>query len=164
MHWVKEQPKVKRALNLVGDVREIEESIKESRNLIARLERPSTPRRKIKIFPEFAVGQDQRAGGGEPPGCRLRKQILSARAQADRAGGSADERAQLHRPAQARAAWSSEVQSCPRAATASSSATTSQLQRLVVLEQELSRSAMMVERPQGPAGGRGEVLRGHPGR
>jgi tetratricopeptide (TPR) repeat protein len=52
--WVKESANVKRALNLVGDVRDIQASIKEATDLIKQLERAINSPAKIKIFPEFA--------------------------------------------------------------------------------------------------------------
>jgi tetratricopeptide (TPR) repeat protein len=55
VHWVKEDAKVRRAMNLVKDIREIRSGIEEARKLIERLNRAVNSPAKIKIFPEFAA-------------------------------------------------------------------------------------------------------------
>lgn len=52
--WVKENPEVKRAIDLVTDLRDIEKSLKEITDLLKRLDRAINSPAKIKIFPEFA--------------------------------------------------------------------------------------------------------------
>jgi TolA-binding protein len=92
--WVKENPEVKRAVDLITDLRDIEKSLKEITDLLKRLDRAINSPAKIKIFPEFASAK-ARTLEVENRLTLARNQIIAKESALVAQIASADERSRL---------------------------------------------------------------------
>lgn len=144
VHWVKEIPKVKRALNLVQDIRDIKESIREATQLIRRLERAVNTPAKIKIFPEFAAAK---ASSLEVENRLLlaRKGILGAETELVSSVASGSERDELRRLAQERAGLETRVKELPTSAGGYAERQKSKLYKIEELEKQVSKLSIVVD-------------------
>jgi tetratricopeptide (TPR) repeat protein len=116
IHWVKENSNVKRSLNLVADVREIQASIKEAEQLIRRLERAVNTPAKIKIFPEFAAAK-ARSLEIENKLLNIRQQILRGEFDLVKDAATGSERAELETLSARRARLEKRVKELPTTAS-----------------------------------------------
>jgi tetratricopeptide (TPR) repeat protein len=142
--WVKEDAKVKRALNLVRDVRDIQDSIKEAQDLIKRLERAINTPAKIKIFPEFASAK---ASSLEVENRLLlaRKQILKDETDLVAAVATGSEKDQLRTLTAKRAGFEQKVKDLPTTAAGYTSREKERLNKITSLEQEVTRQSIIVD-------------------
>jgi tetratricopeptide (TPR) repeat protein len=142
--WVKEEPDVKRALDLVKDVREIQSSIKEAKDLIARLERAVNSPAKVKIFPEFAAAK---ASALEVENRLLlcRKQILEQELALVSPVATGAERNQLAQLGGRRASLEQKVKDLPTTAAGYSTREKEKLDQVSSLEKELTRMSITID-------------------
>jgi archaellum component FlaC len=141
---VREIPNVKRALNLVQDVRDIQESVEEAQKLITRLEQAINSPAKIKIFPEFAAAK---ASSLEVENrlVRARNKILAAEAELVRPVASAAERQQLEELASRRQQLETRIEELPTTADGYADRTKTKLARLEALEKKVAQQAVLVQ-------------------
>ncbi len=142
--WVKENTTVKRGLNLVEDVREIEESVDEANKLIVRLERAVNSPAKIKIFPEFASAK----GSALEIENRLllaRQKILESERTLVASVMSDGERSELDSLASQRVAYEEKIKDLPQTVEEFERRQHSQMERLDGLEKVLSQLSVDVD-------------------
>jgi tetratricopeptide (TPR) repeat protein len=144
VHWVNEQPKVKRALNLVKDMRNIQQSIKDAEKLIKRLERAINSPAKIKIFPEFASAKAQSLEV-ENKLLMVRKAILGAEADLVGPVASGTERSQMRELAAKRLGLEDRVKELPKDADGYKDREKTKLTHLNRLEKSLQELSVLVE-------------------
>lgn len=142
--WVKEDATVKRALNLVRDVRDIQDSIKEANDLIKRLERAINTPAKIKIFPEFAAAK---ASGLEVENRLLvtRKLLLDAESEMISSIATGSEKDQMRSLAAKRSGLEQKVKDLPTTAAGYSTREKDTLGRIIALEQEVTKLSIVVD-------------------
>lgn len=144
VQWVKESPRIKRALNLVRDVREIQDSIKEINDLIDRIEVAINSPAKIRIFPEFssakasALEVDNRL-------LAVRKQILAGEKSLVENVMSNDEKVQLQELSAKRLRLEQEVKELPTTADGYRERERTKIDRLSGLEQEVTKLAVIID-------------------
>jgi TolA-binding protein len=144
IHWVKEQRNVKRALNLVTDIRDIHDSIKEAKQLIRRLERAVNSPAKIRIFPEFAAAK---ATSLEVENRLLlvRKKILGGEAELVSSHAGSGTRGELRRLAEDRKRMEKKVRELPTTASGYRKRSKSKLQRISDLEKEVAKMSVRLD-------------------
>jgi len=142
--WVKEEGEVRRAIELVKDVREIQSSIKEAKELIARLEHAVNTPAKVKIFPEFAAAK---ASALEVENRLLlaRKQIMEEELGLIAPVATGAERDQLGQLASRRAGLEQKVKDLPTTAAGYASREQDKLEKLGGLEKELSKMSVLID-------------------
>lgn len=144
LHWVKEKPKVKRALRLVKDIREINKSIEDSKKLIARLENTLNSPAKIKIFPEFATAR-RHAVEVENKTAHTKRRVLARERKLALSAASGDERSQLDTLASERAGIERKVGALPTNVEGFKKRTQRQLKRVHRLARRLSKLELVVQ-------------------
>jgi tetratricopeptide (TPR) repeat protein len=142
--WVKESPNVRRALNLVRDVRDIQASIKEAQDLIVRLERAVNTPAKIKIFPEFAAAKTS-ALEVENRLLLARRELLESELALVSGLATGAEKDQLSRLAATRAALEKKVRELPTTAAGYSEREKGKLEKIAQLEKEISKLSVLVD-------------------
>jgi len=144
VHWVKEQKNVKRAVDLVGDLRDIKESIKEATDLIRRLERAVNSPAKIRIFPEFAAAKAS-ALEVENKLLLVRKQILEGEAELVSTVAGAATRDELKQLSSARESLEKKVKELPTTADGYASRSKGKLDRISSLEKQVAQMSVMID-------------------
>ncbi len=142
--WVKEEAQVKRALELVRDVREIQTSIKEAKELISRLERAVNSPAKIKIFPEFAAAKTSSLEV-ENRLLLARKNILEEELALVSGVATGAERDQLAQLAAKRAGLEQKVKDLPTTASGYVEREKGKLEHISTLEKELTKMSILVD-------------------
>ena len=160
LHWVREKPRVKRALHLVGDVRDIEQSIKESRHLIARLQAAIHSPARVKIFPDYAVARTN-ALEIENRLAQLRKRILSGERKLIEPVLTPEERSQLVQIRREQGNLDRSVAQLPPDTASFEQRTSTQLTAHCRARQGAQPPEPVGTRPQGPACCRREVFHRH---
>ena len=144
VRWVKEKQDVKRAMNLVKDMRDVRQSIDDSKRLITRLEQTINSPAKIRIFPGFATSA-RHAVEIDNRLTKVRAAIL-AREHALVAGvANAEEQAQLAALKGKRAGLEDSVAQLPQTHQEFVKRTKKQVTDIVVLEKRLSRLSVTVQ-------------------
>ncbi len=144
VHWVKERQGIKRALNLVSDVRSIKSSIKEAKVLIRKLEKALNSPAKIRIFPEFAASK---ASALEVEN-RLelaRSRILEGERKLALPMASGGERDKLHQLAGQRSKLETSVKELPSSADGYEKRQKAELSKVQQLEKQLNKMSIIVE-------------------
>jgi tetratricopeptide (TPR) repeat protein len=142
--WVKEDPQVQRALNLVRDVRDIQESIKEAADLIKRLERAVNTPAKIKIFPEFAAAKTTSLEI-ENRLLAARRQILDEELALVSSVASGAESDQLKELKAKRDRLEQKVREMPTTASGYTDRERDKLEHISNLEKEVTKMGVMVD-------------------
>ncbi|HJZ83997.1 MAG TPA: tetratricopeptide repeat protein [Polyangia bacterium] len=57
--WVRAEPEVERVVQVVGDISDMRKAVKDSENLIGRLERAVNSPARVNIFPELAAARER---------------------------------------------------------------------------------------------------------
>lgn len=143
LKWVKEKPNVKRALNLVSDVRGIQDSLDETRKLIARVEAKLISPSRVKIFPAFAAARANALELENRLALLLNAMLMMER---DLIGPllSAEERQRLAELASERRTLDARIQELPTGEEAFAQRTKRRMSDLQRLERQLSQLAVMV--------------------
>ena len=144
INWVKEKAEVKRALNLVKDVRDIQASIKEATSLIKQLEQRLNTPAKIKIFPEFASSK-AKALEVDNRLVLARMRILENERKLVMPQASGDQRSQLHNLAAQRSSLEQQLRELPTKAQGYKKRQRAQEGKLKLMEKELNRLSVVVE-------------------
>ena len=144
VHWVKERDGIKRALNLVSDVRDIKGSIKEAKELIRKLEKALNSPAKIRIFPEFAASK---ASALE---VENRLELARARTlEGERRIGitvaSGSERDKLHQLAGQRAKLEVQIKNLPKTAVGYEDRQKIELTKIQEMEKQINKMSIIVE-------------------
>ncbi len=144
VHWVQEKPHVKKALVLVRDVREINESIKEATALLKKLDRVINSPAKIRIFPEFA---DAKAKALEVENrlILVRTDILEAERDLVMGKASGEQLSQLHGYAAQRGKLERQIRELPKAVEEYAKRQEEQVKKIIELEKLLNRLAILVQ-------------------
>jgi len=144
VHWVKEHRNVKRALNLVGDIRDIKDSIKEATDLIRRLEQAVNSPAKIRIFPEFASAKASELEV-ENKLLLVRRKILEGETELVAGVASGTMRDELRKLAAEREGLEKRVKALPTTADGYQKRSSSKLGKIGALEQQVSQLSMAVD-------------------
>ncbi|PID38683.1 MAG: hypothetical protein CSB49_04345 [Proteobacteria bacterium] len=144
VRWVKERPDVKRAMNLVKDMRDVRESIDESKKLITRLERTVNSPAKIRIFPDFATAARQ-AVQVENRLTKARHRILEREQELISGVANDQQKAQLAALRGRRAGLESSVAKLPETQREFQTRTKKQVGRIQQLEKKVSKLEVVVQ-------------------
>ena len=144
IHWVKERKGIKRALNLVEDVRGIKDDIDEASKLIKKLEVAVNSPAKIKVFPEFA---EAKASSLEVENrltmTRLRILYEERKRVVQMASGS--QKDELQTISDLRVSLEQKIKNLPKTAEDYEGREKDEQGKLAKMEQELNRLSIMVE-------------------
>jgi TolA-binding protein len=144
VRWVQERKAVKRALNLVRDVREISASVKELDQLVVRLERAIGSPAKIKIFPEFARAK-ARSLEVDNRIALARRQIIGDERSLVSSMASASEKQQLSELQQEREGYERILGQLPTRADTYKQREKASLARLGGVGERLAQMAVMID-------------------
>ncbi|MCC6751726.1 MAG: tetratricopeptide repeat protein [Deltaproteobacteria bacterium] len=144
LNWVKELPNVGRALGVVTDVREMQGSVSESKELIERLERAINSPARIKIFPEFASARTSSLEL-ENRVAHARRRILAEERRLIEPVATGTERDQLASLYGKRATLERLIEKLPVDAAGISSREQTKIGQLVLLDRQISELQVMVQ-------------------
>jgi tetratricopeptide (TPR) repeat protein len=143
LEWVREKPKVERALTLVSDVRGIQDSIDEARKLVARVEAKLLSPSRVNIFPAFASARST-ALELENRLAKVLERMLALERQIIVPVLSAEEKQQLASLAGERENLEGRIGELPTGQEAFAERTKRQTARIRTLEKQLSELSVMV--------------------
>jgi len=142
--WVKEKPGIKRAMNLVEDVRGIQDSITDATKLITQLERAVNSPAKIKIFPEFTEAKSRALEVANRMALvRLRLVTEERKLVSDKASGA--QKDQIAAFDNQRAALDAQVATLPKRAEDYKVREKLELARIQGMDKELNRLSVTVD-------------------
>ena len=142
--WVREKPRVKRALLLVEDVRAMQDSLDETKRLIRRLESTINSPAKIKIYPEYAVAREN-ALEVENRVSAIQSRLLELERQLFESKLSPQERADLQAVGDERARLERRIDQLPQDRQAFNGRAKHQLKRIAELDREVSLLGITVQ-------------------
>ena len=144
VRWVRQSTGVKRALHLVADVRTIDGGISEIKELIGRLERAVNSPGRIKIFPQYAMAMAQ-ALEVDNRLAIARGRILALEYQLVEPLASDVQRQELAALAAQRLVLEKKIERLPREASGYGDRRHGEVERLLRLQQQLNRLAVVVQ-------------------
>lgn len=144
VRWVKERTEVKRAMHVVRDMRDVRESIDESRKLIKRLEQTVNSPSKIRIFPDFATAA-RHAVEVENRLSKVRSTILAREHALVSAVANASEKDQLATLAGRRSSLEGKVAKLPKTQAEFNARTKKRVSKVHALEKRLSKLEVLIQ-------------------